>query len=106
MCARVAEMAAEQAKMDAPVSPKIENHGAFSLTESSEKGAQDSTLCEVGARGDGFAPSLGMIDQMFLFAMVWGLGGGLTGDPALAFDVYIRDLVQVGFIDAQRFKGI
>lgn len=88
---RAAEVVAEQAAMDTPILPRKGGQGALDSTE-------DRDVSVVGgaeAVGGGFAPSLGEIDQTFVFAMIWGLGGGLTGDPALAFDVYVRDLVQV-----------
>lgn len=93
--ARAAEFVAEQAAMDTSISPRKGGQGALDSTEDHDIGAQDGVVGGAGAVGGGFAPSLGVIDQTFLFAMVWGLGGGLTGDPALAFDVYVRDLVQV-----------
>lgn len=92
--ARAAEVVAEQAAMDTPISPRKGGHGAFDSTEHNTS-AQDSGVGGAGVFGGQFAPSLGEIDQTFIFAMIWGLGGGLTGDPALAFDVYVRDLVQV-----------
>lgn len=93
--ARAAELVAEQAAMDTPISPRNGDQGAFDSTEDHDTIAQDIVVGGAGAFGGGFAPSLGVIDQTFIFAMIWGLGGGLTGDPALAFDVYVRDLVQV-----------
>lgn len=93
---RAAELAAERAKTDSPVTPRRGGQSAFMAGEGSHEVEKDTGVAgdEVGAGGL-FAPSLGVIDQAFLFAMVWGLGGGLTGDPALAFDVYVRDLVNV-----------
>ena len=88
---RAAEVAAEQAAMDTPLSLRKEDQGALDSPEDHETSVGGGA----GALGGGFAPSLGEIDQTFMFAMIWGLGGGLTGDPALAFDVYVRDLVQV-----------
>lgn len=88
---RAAEVVAEQAAMDTPISPRKGGQGALDSTEGHDVGVGGGA----GAFGGGFAPSLGEIDQTFVFAMIWGLGGGLTGDPALAFDVYVRDLVQV-----------
>jgi Dynein heavy chain AAA lid domain len=35
------------------------------------------------------------LDQAAVFAVLWGVGGSLTGDPATAFDVFFRDLLQV-----------
>jgi Dynein heavy chain AAA lid domain len=35
------------------------------------------------------------LDQAAVFAILWGVGGSLTGDPATAFDVFFRDLLQV-----------
>lgn len=95
--ARAAEFVAEQAEMDTPISPRKGGQGAFESTEHHDIGTQDIVDGGTGAFGDGFAPSRGVIDQTFIFAMTWGLGGGLTGDPALAFDVYVRDLVQVSY---------
>lgn len=96
MYARAAELIAEQAKTDSPVTPPREGQSAYTASGGSHEVAKDSGNTQNGTGGGGlFAPSLGMIDQAFLFAMVWGLGGGLTGDPALAFDVYVRDLVNV-----------
>eukprot|EP00903_Cladosiphon_okamuranus_P017642 g16249.t1 len=92
--ARAAKVVAEQAAMDTSISPRKGGPGAFDSTEDDVGGG-------TGAFGGGFAPSLGEIDQTFMFAMIWGLGGGLTGDPALAFDVYVRDLVQTsGFYNS------
>lgn len=93
--ARAAEFVAKQAAMDTPISPRKGDPGAVQSMESHDVGARSDVLDGDGAFGGGFSPSLGMVDQKFLFAMIWGLGGGLTGDPALAFDVYVRDLVQV-----------
>lgn len=82
--ARATEIVEAQAAMDPLISPR----------KNSKKSAADGT-CGNRTAGGGFALSPGVIDQTFIFAMIWGLGGGLTGDPALAFDVYVRDLVQV-----------
>lgn len=81
--------------MDTPVSPRKGPQDAIGSTEDVGVGAHDSAIDGAGAVGGGFAPSPAVIDQTFIFAMIWGLGGGLTGDPALALDVYVRDLVQV-----------
>lgn len=93
--ARAAKVVAEQAALDTPISPRKGGPGVFDSTKDDGISAQDDVVGGTGAFGGGFAPSLGEIDQTFMFAMIWGLGGGLTGDPALAFDVYVRDLVQV-----------
>lgn len=93
--ARAAEFVAEQAAMDTCTSPRKGPQDAFGSTEGVDSGAHDSAIGGPEAVGGGFAPSPAVIDQTFLFAMIWGLGGGLTGDPALALDVYVRDLVQV-----------
>lgn len=92
---RAAELVQEQAAMDASFSPRKLGQRAFDVAE--DKGEMERNGTVGGGRGrcGDFTPSLGMIDQTFLFAMVWGLGGGLTGDPALAFDIFVRDLVQV-----------
>lgn len=63
--------------------------------DDSEKGAPHGTSNRAENHVGGVAPSLGVVDQAFLVAVTWGLGGGLTADPALAFDVYVRDLLQV-----------
>lgn len=83
--ARAGEIVEEQAAMDPLISPR----------KGPNKGTTDGALSGSGTAGGRFALSPGAIDQTFIFAMIWGLGGGLTGDPALAFDVYVRDLVQV-----------
>lgn len=96
---RAANLVVEEASVDASnasISPRKGLPDAFPLAEDPDKGAPSHSATS-GTDGDvgGVAPSLGVIDQAFLFALVWGLGGGLTADPALAFDVYVRDLVQV-----------
>lgn len=104
--ARAAELIAEQAKTDSPVTPRRGGQSACTASEGSYEVAKNSGIAENGAGGGGlFAPSLGVIDQAFLFAMVWGLGGGLTGDPALAFDVYVRDLVNVSPVRRCAYRG-
>lgn len=92
--ARTAEFVAEQSAMGSPNFPQ---RGAQDAIGSIEGADVDTHASAIGGTGVGgvFAPSPAVIDQTFLFAMVWGLGGGLTGDPALALDVYVRDLVQV-----------
>lgn len=92
---RTAEVVANLVAMDNSLSPSRGLHGALDWEDDSEQKVHDSTVGGAGPCGGGFVPSLGVIDQTFFFAMVWGLGGGLTGDPALAFDVYVRDLLQV-----------
>jgi dynein heavy chain len=50
-------------------------------------------------RSEGPRPALpfylseAVCDQAFIFSITWGLGGGLLGDHALAFDVFLRDLL-------------
>ena len=95
---RAANLVIEEASVDAAiVSPRkglLQN--ASHAVEDSDKAANHGGANFAGDQNvGGVAPSIGVIDQAFLFAMVWGLGGGLTADPALAFDVYVRDLVQV-----------
>ncbi|CAM9781524.1 unnamed protein product [Ectocarpus sp. 12 AP-2014] len=92
--ARAADVMANQAAMDPPSFPRKGAKGPVDATEDSGDDALEGNVGGAKAAGDGFAPSHGEIDQTFLFAMIWGLGGGLTGDPALAFDVYVRDIVQ------------
>ncbi|CAM9286047.1 unnamed protein product [Ectocarpus sp. 6 AP-2014] len=92
--ARAADFMANQAAMDSPSFPRKGAKGPVSATEDSGDDALEGNVGGAKAAGGGFAPSHGEIDQTFLFAMIWGLGGGLTGDPALAFDVYVRDIVQ------------
>ncbi len=103
---RAAEFAAEHAAMDTPISPRKGDQGTVESTENQEVGSKKSVLGGAGALGGGFSPSLGVVDQTFLFAMIWGLGGGLTGDPALAFDVYVRDLVQVSYSSINRWRDL
>lgn len=93
--ARAADFMADQAAMDSPSFPRKGAKGPVGATEDSGNDALEGHVGGAKAVGGGFAPSQGEIDQTFLFAMIWGLGGGLTGDPALAFDVYVRDIVQV-----------
>ncbi|CAN0290602.1 unnamed protein product, partial [Ectocarpus sp. 12 AP-2014] len=92
--ARAADVMANQAAMDSLSFPRKGAKGPVDATEDSGDDALEGNVGGARAAGDGFAPSHGEIDQTFLFAMIWGLGGGLTGDPALAFDVYVRDIVQ------------
>lgn len=101
---RAEEFAAEQAAMDTPISPRRGDQGTVESTGNQDVGAKNGVLGGAVAPGGGFSPSLGAVDQTFLFAMIWGLGGGLTGDPALAFDVYVRDLVQVSCISINRWR--
>lgn len=93
--ARAAEFVAEQAAMGSPNSPRKGAQDAIGSKEGADVNAHDSAIDGTATVGGAFAPSSAVIDQTFLFAMIWGLGGGLTGDPALALDVYVRDLVQV-----------
>lgn len=95
LLSRAANLVVEEASVDAAISPRKGLPDAPHFVEDSEKRAPHSASSCAEDRVGGVAPSLGVIDQAFLFAMVWGLGGGLTADPALAFDVYVRDLVQV-----------
>ncbi|CAM9197261.1 unnamed protein product [Discosporangium mesarthrocarpum] len=73
------------------------NHGQGEGVDGAEGGFTVTTSglgrCE-GGMGIRFSPPLAVLDQAFAFSLVWGLGGGLTGDPAFAFDVHLRDLVQ------------
>ena len=92
---RAANLVLEEASADAAFSPRKGLPNSSHSVEESDKGAHHSANGYADDYAGGVAPSLGVIDQAFLFAMVWGLGGGLTADPALAFDVYVRDLIQV-----------
>ncbi|CAM9561684.1 unnamed protein product, partial [Chrysoparadoxa australica] len=38
--------------------------------------------------------STSVLDQVLAFSLIWGLGGGLTGNPAISFDIFLRDLVR------------
>lgn len=95
MYARAAELIAEQVAADDPVSPHNAVSGAFDGWECHENSTYGRGVATREGGDVGLVHTLGVIDQTFFFAMVWGLGGGLTGDSALAFDVYVRDLVQV-----------
>lgn len=94
MYERVARVAAGQAALDTPISPRNIPSSLLVQRDDSDEDSQGFSASESGAVSN-FAPTLGVVDQAFFFAMVWGMGGGLTGDPALAFDVYSRDLIQV-----------
>lgn len=94
MYARGTQLAAEQAAVDSPISPR-KSPRAFDRAGEDGDGSSDNSVTNDG-RGGAFAPTLGVVDQAFFFALMWGLGGALAGDPAFAFDVYVRDLVQVG----------
>ena len=84
--------AMDPANVNVAFSTRAVRQGAIdSGDEPTEKG---SSVLPVGGTNPS-APPLGVVDQTFFYSMVWGLGGSLTGDPALAFDVYVRDLVQV-----------
>lgn len=92
---RAANLVVEEASVDAAISPRKGLPNAPHSMEDSKKGAPHGTSNCADDHVSGVAPSLGVVDQAFLVAMAWGLGGGLTADPALAFDVYVRDLIQV-----------
>lgn len=94
MYERAARVAAGHAALDTPISPRKIPSSLLVQQDDSDEDSQDFSASESGGVSD-FAPTLGVVDQAFFFAMVWGMGGGLTGDPALAFDVYSRDLIQV-----------
>lgn len=99
MYARAAQLIAEQGALDTPISPRKTLSTTLDAQGGREEGNEgNSTATKSGGGGD-FAPILGVVDQVFFFAMVWGLGGGLLGDPALAFDVCARDLIQVNWDD-------
>ncbi|CAM9656208.1 unnamed protein product [Ascophyllum nodosum] len=84
--------AMDPANVNVAFSTRAVRQGAIdSGDEPTEKG---SSVLPVGGTNPS-APPLGVVDQTFFYSMVWGLGGSLTGDPALAFDVYVRDLVQM-----------
>lgn len=95
MNVRAAELIAEQAEVDDSFTLHNSLPGSLDNVDDSRKEAVDT---RPAVQSHVFIPSIGAVEQMFLFAMVWGLGGGLTGDSALAFDVYVRDLLQVSHL--------
>lgn len=103
MYARADQLIAEQAALDTPMSPRKIPSTTLDAQDGRGEGNQENITAVKSGGVDGFAPTLSVVDQAFFFAMVWGMGGGLTGDPALAFDVYARDLVQVNCDDSTHF---
>lgn len=92
---RSMELNMSQDIVDDVMSPRgmhMSQGAAKDADDTIERGTDTS---EVADGANTFAPSMGAIELTFLYSMVWGLGGGLTGDQALAFDVFVRDLLQV-----------
>lgn len=93
---RSRELDMSQDIVDDATSPRGMHQGADKYEDDTIKSGTNAA--EVANEAIRFAPSMGAIDRTFLYSMVWGLGGGLTGDPALAFDVFVRDLLQVNLL--------
>lgn len=74
------------------------SQGAAKDADEDDTIERELNTAEVADGANRFTLSMGGIELTFLYSMVWGLGGGLTGDQALAFDVFVRDLLQVNIL--------
>lgn len=101
MHARVSQLQVEEGAVDDLTSLDKEIVGTIEHPGQRDLGEEKHGSFNRDMAWNSFAPTPDVVDQTFFYAMMWGVGGGLTGDPALAFDVFIRDLVQVSDHDIE-----
>jgi dynein heavy chain len=46
------------------------------------------------------------LQGLFLFALIWGLGGTITGDSRKKFDAFLRDFLTTNSTDYPKPKSI